>query len=131
MSVEVDAIFLVYGGISGVTGWFTNQSTGEKCFYETTCKKLGVGVMLADVSGNGNMMFNGPKCGKDLAGTSVGMGLDVGPVALSASTDQNGVISLVGGGGIGPAPGSGGMNAMVCETTIKHCEKTPCECENH
>ena len=108
-------------------GWLTNVDTGERCYYETKCKKIGFGVMAMDISGNVNVVFNGPKSGQDLAGTSVGMGLDVGPVALSGSIDSNGVVNLAGGGGIGPVPGTGAINAMVCKTRIIRCENSRCK----
>jgi len=126
-SVEADVVFLLFGGISKITGWLTNSSTGEKCYFETKCKKIGVGVMALDVSGSGNVVFNGPKYGKDLAGTSVGMGLDIGPLALAGSVDSSGAANLAIGGGVGPIPGTGAMNAMVCETKITRCENTPCD----
>ena len=131
MSVEADVAFIIFGGISRVIGWFTNDTTGEKCYYETECKKLGIGIMLADVSGNGNAVFNGSKCGRNLSGISVGMTLDVGPVSGSISTDSNGVVSIAAGGGVGPLPGSGNIGAMICKTKITSCENTPCECRNN
>lgn len=126
-SVEADVVFLLFVGVSKVTGWLTNESTGEKCYYISKCKKVGIGVLVMDLSGSGNVVFNGPKEGKDLAGTSVGMGLDAGPLALSGSVDSSGAANVALGGGVGPIPGTGAMNAMVCETKILRCENAPCK----
>ena len=128
LSVEADVAFVLFVGVSKLIGSLTNRSTGETCWYETKCKKVGFGFMLADVSGSGNIAFNGPKCGKDLAGTSVGAGLDVFFAAFSASVDSNGTGNFSGGLGIGPFP-SGAMTAMVCKTRITMCSDTPCECK--
>lgn len=124
---EVDLFVGVFGG-SKMTGYLTNTTTGEFCKFKVTCKKLGVGLMVVEPSGSALLMLNGPKCGKDLAGRSVGMGLDAGPVALSGSVDKNGAVSLAGGGGWVPWD-SGSVNAYVCTTKLIGCEDTPCECK--
>ncbi len=126
-SVEADVAFILFGGYSRVLGWLTNRSTDEKCYYETTCKKVGIGIMAMDLSGNGNVVLNGPESGQNLAGTSVGMGLDIGPVALAGTVDSNGAANVAAGGGIGPIPGTGAMNAMVCKTRIIRCENASCK----
>ena len=113
---EVD-VFVLYYGKSKITRWLTDEETGEKCYYKTFCRKLGVGIMVFDPSGHANAIFNGQKCGKNLEGTSAGIGLDVGPVALSIATDSNSILSLSGGGGVSWHEGNG-INAFVCNTTI-------------
>ncbi len=145
--VEVDNFYFL-GGWSDIEGRLDNLSTGQTCTYKAKCKKLGVGLMIFDVSGSSNLIMNGPKCGESFQGgglpntSSVGAGLDVGDLAFALNTDKNGIISGafgVGGDKKDRLPTSKlkkkilskipdvALNAFVCDTYEVTCSEQCCE----
>jgi len=114
--VEGDAFALFFGYSKGV-GRFNNNETSESCLVEFSCYKVGVGGNIG-VSGNKMLILNGPNKGVDLAGRSVGMGLDVRELSLSAGVDKNGTVPLTIGASVGQ---SLDMYGYVCDTEVKDC----------
>ena len=123
---------LFIGGTSTTYGFVTNWVTGEKCYTETICYNLGTGL-TGGATANSIWVSNGPKCGKDLAGVSVGGGAEggfgvyaSGGPSGSAGVTQDGTVSGEYGAGFGIGFA---MYASHCTTRIISCENTPCECK--
>lgn len=119
--------FLGFGGTSTMYSFVTNWETGEKCYLETRCYKVGVGIG-GGVTANSVWILNGPKLGKDLAGEAVGAGIEGGLVgyvsgspagAVGVSADSSAGISSGAGLGAGLA-----MYASHCTTRVISCTNT-------
>ena len=120
--------FLVFAGTSTMYGFVTNWSTGEKCYIESRCYKLGAGI-AGGITAESIWIPNGPKFGKDLAGTSNGMGVEGGLGGYISGTPANtftyandGAFSITEGAGIGAGFAE---YAQKCNTRVIFCEKTP------
>ena len=107
----------IFGGTVSA-GWVINTSTGEKCSIEIWCFQVGAGLS-AGGSLNGVVILNGPKCGKGLAGTSVGMGLDIPIGTAAAGVTSQGAVDI--SAGRGPSAGPGAIYANICKTKVKMC----------
>ena len=123
--------FLGFGGISTMYSFVINWETGEKCYLETRCYKIGVGI-AGGVTANSVWILNGPKLGKDLAGVTVGAGAEgglggylsgspTGAVGVSADSSAG----ITGGAGLGAGLA---MYASHCTTRVISCTNTP-NCE--
>ena len=121
---EAEAFFL-FGGKSVGSGVVSNWTTGEECHLNITCYKLGVGFILGE-SANSLWIINGPECGKDLEGVSIGMGLYLVSPAASGGVSSTSAVSVTGGASLRPKGGA--LYAQHCKTTIRKCWNTPCEC---
>jgi RHS repeat-associated protein len=132
--VEVGG-FLAFGGTSTLRGFVTNWDTGESCNIEVVCYKLGLGLG-GGITAQSIWILGGPKCGKQLAGVSVGGGAEGGlggyvsgapGGAVGASKNKTGNYStgITGGAGIGAG---GAMYGYHCTTRVISCENTPCAC---
>jgi RHS repeat-associated protein len=125
--VEADVAFILFGGKSDSIGYVMNWETGERCRILVRCYKIGVGIIVSG-SANSIWIVNGPKCGKDLAGVTIGMGLNVLQPSATVGVASNKSVTITGGGGVGP---SGAMYASHCSTEIDYCVNTPkCECRD-
>ncbi|HNP31349.1 MAG TPA: RHS repeat-associated core domain-containing protein [Nitrospirales bacterium] len=127
-------------------GALYNPQTGERCTFVSVCGLGGLGLLVAG-GAKGIGFVNGPKCGKNLQGASVGVGVGGEIVAPGApgvggnitagvnveasggnlSVDSNGTAGV--GVSFGPSFGagiSGGMDG--CYTKILGCTNSPSEC---
>ncbi len=123
--------FLLFGGTSTTYGFVTNWKTGEKCYTENICYNIGAGL-TGSVTANSIWIVNGPKCGRDLAGVSIGAGVEgglgayiaTGPIG-SAGISEDGTVEINPGAGIGVGLA---IYASHCTTKVMSCKNSPCEC---
>jgi len=124
---------LLYG-TSTMYGFAVNWNTGEKCCLEIRCHNLGVGI-AGGITANSIWIPNGPQCGKNLEGVTIGMGAEggfgeyigAGPGG-SGGVGQNKTTSVTGGAGIGIGFS---IYSSHCTTRVIFCENSPdqCQCE--
>ncbi len=122
--------FFLFGGTSTTYSFVTNWQTGEKCYLETVCYNLGVG-MGGGITANSVWIVNGPSSGQDLAGVSIGAGVEGGVGAyVSGSPAGSAGVNSKGevGGNVGAGIGLGAsMYASHCTTRVISCEDSPCK----